>query len=732
MVTANKKSVIRVLHVDDDPSILEITQLMLMDIESSLKIDNARSVDEAFKKLATGHYDVVVSDYEMPQKDGLDFLKELREQHNKIPFILFTGKGREEVAIKALNLGVDGYFNKQGSPETVYGELCYGIIQTVDHKQDEEALIKNETALKNSEEQYRVYTENSPVAFFVVNSEGKYIQVNNAATKLLLYTKNEFLKMSIADILFEKDISIGLKQFATLKETGESRIEIALKRKDGTSVYVILNSTRLPNGNMMAFCQNINENRKTQEKALLLSSIVEDSNDAIIGKTLNGSITSWNTSAERIYGYSEDEALGKSIQMLVPPEEKEEITEILKKIGAGEQIKHYQTKRIRKDGVKIDVWLSISPIKNEAGTIIGASTIARDITERKEIIEEIARLASFPMLNPNPIVEVDFEGKVVYGNPSAKAKFVDLQALGLNHPLFANWKSVIEAFSKKKAITFVSEVKIGNDWYFLNYCFVPETRRIRIYSLNITERKKTEDKLRESIHKNELINEKLSVVGSLTRHNVGNKLVVMKSNMYLLKIQIGDNPKLAKYLEEIDSAINQSDMLFEFSRFYEKIGVEKPSNEDVFDCFNQAVGVMSNLGNVEVVNECQGLVVVADSLLMQLFYNFIDNSLKHGEKVTQIRLHYIEDADKVKLFYEDNGGGVPEANKPKLFEVGFTTGKGSGLGLYLVKKMMDVYGWTIIEDGEHGKGAKFTITIPRLSNYKKDCQNLKGIFESGQ
>ncbi len=77
----------------------------------------------------------------------LEFLKELREQHNKIPFILFTGKGREEVAIKALNLGVDGYFNKQGSPETVYGELCYGIIQTVDHKQDEEALIRKKKLL---------------------------------------------------------------------------------------------------------------------------------------------------------------------------------------------------------------------------------------------------------------------------------------------------------------------------------------------------------------------------------------------------------------------------------------------------------------------------------------------------------------------------------------------------------------------------------------------------------
>ncbi len=237
---------------------------------------------------------------------------------------------------------------------------------------------------------------------------------------------------------------------------------------------------------------------------------------------------------------------------------------------------------------------------------------------------------------------------------------------------------------------------------------------------DITERKKIEDKLRESIHENKLTNEKLSVVSSLTRHDVGNKLMVVKSNMYLLKKQIGDNPKLAKYLEGIDSAVSQSDALFEFSRFCEKIGVEKPLNEDVFDCFNQAVALMPNLGNVEVVNECQGLVVVADSLLMQLLYNFIDNSLKHGEKVTQIRLHYTEDVDGMKLFYEDNGVGVPEANKSKLFEVGFTTGDGTGFGLFLVKKMMEVYGWTIIEEGEQGKGAKFTLTIPKLNKNGKE------------
>ena len=93
----------------------------------NFEIDHANCVKEAFKKLATQQYDAIISDYEMPQKDGLQFLIELREQKNDIPFILFTGKGREEIAIKALNLGADGYHNKQGSPETTYGELSHTI-----------------------------------------------------------------------------------------------------------------------------------------------------------------------------------------------------------------------------------------------------------------------------------------------------------------------------------------------------------------------------------------------------------------------------------------------------------------------------------------------------------------------------------------------------------------------------------------------------------------------------
>ena len=133
LASSGRKSVSRVLHVDDDPNILEISKLLLMDV-GYFEIDSAACVDEAFKKLSTGHYDVVISDYEMPQKDGLQFLKELKEQKNETPFILFTGKGREEIAIKALNLGADAYINKQGNPETVYGELTHAIKLAIERK----------------------------------------------------------------------------------------------------------------------------------------------------------------------------------------------------------------------------------------------------------------------------------------------------------------------------------------------------------------------------------------------------------------------------------------------------------------------------------------------------------------------------------------------------------------------------------------------------------------------
>lgn len=120
----------------------------------------------------------------------------------------------------------------------------------------------------------------------------------------------------------------------------------------------------------------------------LLAAIVDSSDDAILSKDLEGTITSWNVSAQRMYGYSAQEMIGRNVSVLLPPDRPAEIAEILRRISSGERILHFETTRVRKNGGLIDVSLSVSPVRDEQGTIVGASTIARDITELKAIDQE--------------------------------------------------------------------------------------------------------------------------------------------------------------------------------------------------------------------------------------------------------------------------------------------------------------------------------------------------------
>jgi PAS domain S-box-containing protein len=165
--------------------------------------------------------------------------------------------------------------------------------------------------------------------------------------------------------------------------------EVVIERPDGSrvTVSVHIDPIRDQDGAIVGvvnFFHDIQERKQAERATGLLAAIVDSSDDAIVSKTLQGIITSWNRSAERLFGYAAEEAIGQSITLIVPPDRRHEEAMILERLGRGERVDHFETVRVRKDGTTLDISLTISPVRDASGRVIGASKVARDITERKQ------------------------------------------------------------------------------------------------------------------------------------------------------------------------------------------------------------------------------------------------------------------------------------------------------------------------------------------------------------
>jgi PAS domain S-box-containing protein len=229
VVGVNEKELIRVLHVDDEADFLEVAQQVL-EMEGAFQVDAALTVEEAKEKMQTKKYDAIICDYMMPRRGGLQFLRELRDGGNKIPFIIFTGKGREGVAAQALNLGADGYFSKIGSTATVYTELAHGIRQVVKSRRRGDAREK-------AEELYRSVVELSPDSVVTVDTSGVITTCNTAATMMLGYSKDELIgkHFSKIGVIGAKDLPKYVRLLSSVLKGKTTRsLKLAFKRKDGT------------------------------------------------------------------------------------------------------------------------------------------------------------------------------------------------------------------------------------------------------------------------------------------------------------------------------------------------------------------------------------------------------------------------------------------------------------------------------------------------------------------
>ena len=217
----------------------------------------------------------------------------------------------------------------------------------------------------------------------------------------------------------------------------------------------------------------------------------------------------------------------------------------------------------------------------------------------------------------------------------------------------------------------------------------------------------------QSLGKTRVLNEQLSVTSGITRHDIRNKLMALTLKAHVAKKHLKDNPEVLNCLVDIEAITKNIARLLELAKTYELLGTEELTSINVGKMVEEAASLFVDLKGVTIINECEEVQVNADSMLCELFHNMIDNSLKYGPpKITEIKVYaQINSEGATELVYEDNGNGIDTQIKNRLFEKGVTT-KGTGYGLWLIRRICEMYGWTVQEKGVYGQGVRFVMTIP--------------------
>lgn len=260
---------------------------------------------------------------------------------------------------------------------------------------------RNINALRDSELKLRAILDTAVEGIITIDEQGIIESFNSAAGKIFGYAPQQAIGKNVNFLMPEPYRREHDGYLENYRHSGHAKIigigrEVLGRRHDGTvfPMDLAVSEVRLAGRRIFTgFVRDITE-RKTAEKTLLhYAALVESSDDAILGKTLDGQITSWNRGAEVIFGYTAEEAVGKPISIIIPPDRMAEERMILEKISRGESVEHYETVRRRKDGKLVDISVTVSPIRERGGKIMGASKVARNITDRKRLENEILEIS---------------------------------------------------------------------------------------------------------------------------------------------------------------------------------------------------------------------------------------------------------------------------------------------------------------------------------------------------
>ncbi|MGY8710113.1 PAS domain S-box protein [Bradyrhizobium sp. 18BD] len=502
------------------------------------------------------------------------------------------------------------------------------------------------------------------------------------------------------------------------------------------------------------------------ERERLFTAVVESSNDAIITKSLDGTITTWNTAAERVFGYSADEAVGRPIDIILPEDQRQDVAENLARTRNGEVIDQWETIRLHKSGQPIDVVLSQVPLRSTDGKIIGASKVARDITERKRTetalnreIEERQRIFE---TSQDLILVTDGYGNFVQVSPSVKNilgftpdDMVGHSAIEFIHPDDLEKTRGEMRAARRGAVKRSFEARYyhydGHE-VTLNWMgtWSEPVKRHFFIGRDLTEKQAAEAQLRQV--------QKMDSIGQLTggvAHDFNNVLTVITGTIGILADAVADRPELAAITKLIDDAAERGAQLTKHLLAFARKQPLQPREIDVNALALEAAKLLHpTLGEQitimpQLTEDAWPTLVDPGQLstaILNLALNARDAMPDGGTLVLETRNVFLDDVyasmnpdvvagNYVMIAVSDTGSGIPAELLERVFDPFFTTkevGKGTGLGLSMVFGFVKQSGGHIKIYSEEGHGTSVKIYLPRSTGVQEtEYESLQNVPIAG-